>query len=258
MNGDIRADLVTHLAELRARLLRSLVYAIVGTVIVWTFYRPIYAFLMGPILRALKAAGGELTVTMLMEGFMVKIEIAFIGGLILAAPFIYYEIWAFIAPGLTKRERRAARPLVPASGILFLMGVALGYAITAPSLEWLLKMNPPGAVARYRLNENLLLMMKFYLAMGLSFQLPIVIVLLAKLGIVNSALLSRRWREATVIIFTVAAIITPTWDPITMTIAALPMVGLYMGTIGVVKLIERGARRAAQEAEQRDEPAPQG
>lgn len=252
MNDEQRADLVSHLSELRARLLRSMAYAIIGMLVVWTFYNPIYQFLMGPILRALKRAGGELMVTMLMEGFMVKVEIALIGGIILAAPFIYYEIWAFIAPGLTRNERRAARPLVPISGVLFLTGVALGYAITAPSLEWLLKMNPPGAVARYRLNENLLLIMKFYLAMGISFQLPIVIVLLAKLGIVNSRLLTRRWREATVIIFAVAAIITPTWDPITMTIAALPMVGLYMGTIGVVKIIEGNARRAQPEEEVSD------
>jgi sec-independent protein translocase protein TatC len=252
LNDEQRADLVSHLSELRARLLRSMAYAIIGMLVVWTFYNPIYQFLMGPILRALKRAGGELMVTMLMEGFMVKVEIALIGGIILAAPFIYYEIWAFIAPGLTRNERRAARPLVPISGVLFLTGVALGYAITAPSLEWLLKMNPPGAVARYRLNENLLLIMKFYLAMGISFQLPIVIVLLAKLGIVNSRLLTRRWREATVIIFAVAAIITPTWDPITMTIAALPMVGLYMGTIGVVKIIEGNARRAQPEEEVSD------
>jgi sec-independent protein translocase protein TatC len=110
-------------------------------------------------------------------------------------------------------------------------------------------MNPPETVARYHLNDNLLLMMKFYLAFGLSFQLPIVLVVLAKLGIVNSRLLSRRWREATVAIFVIAAIITPTWDPITMTVCALPMVALYLGTIWVIKLIERGQRRAAREEE---------
>ena len=246
MNDEQRADLVSHLSELRARLLRSMAYAIIGMLVVWTFYNPIYQFLMGPILRALKRAGGELMVTMLMEGFMVKVEIALIGGIILAAPFIYYEIWAFIAPGLTRKERRAARPLVPISGLLFLMGAALGYLLTEPSLMWLLKLNPPEAVARYQLNTNLLLLMKFYLALGIAFQLPVVIVLLAKMGIVNSRLLSRRWREAVVVIFVVAAIITPTWDPITMTIAGLPMVALYLATIGVVKIIERKERKAQQ------------
>ena len=246
VNGEERADLITHLTELRARLLRSIAYALIGALVVWSFFNPIYRFLMSPILRALKGAHGELIVTQLMEGFLVKIEITLIGGIILAAPFIYYEIWAFIAPGLTRKERRSARPLVPISGLLFLMGAALGYLLTEPSLVWLLKLNPPETVARYQLNANLLLLMKFYLALGIAFQLPIVIVLLAKIGIVDSRLLSRRWREAVVVIFVIAAIITPTWDPITMTIAALPMVALYLATIGVVKIIERNERKAQQ------------
>jgi sec-independent protein translocase protein TatC len=244
VNDEGRADLVTHLTELRARLLRSIIYAVLGMVVVWIFLDPIYRFLMRPIIGAVKKGHGQLNVQLFLEGFMIRVEIALIGGLMLAAPFIYYEIWAFIAPGLTRNERRAARPLVPISGLLFLVGVAFGYLLTGPSVEWLMKMNPPETVALYRLNDNLLLIMKFYLALGISFQLPIVIVLLAKLGIVDSRLLSRRWREAVIVIFVVAAIITPTWDPITMTIAAIPMVLLYLGTIGVVKVIERNARKA--------------
>jgi sec-independent protein translocase protein TatC len=177
----------------------------------------------------------------------VKLEIALVGGVIAAAPFIYYELWAFIAPGLTPKERRAVRPLVPVSAVLFLLGVAMGYWLTEPSIAWMLKMNPPETVARYQLNENLLLLLRFYLALGLGFQLPIVLILLAKIGIVDSRLLSQRWREATVIIFILAAIITPTWDPITMTIAALPMVLLYLGTVWFIKLIERGERKVVEE-----------
>ena len=249
MDEEKRADLISHLSELRARILRSVVYAAIGMTIVWFFYDPLYRFLTQPITHALRAAHGELIVTQFMEGFMVRFEISLVGGLIIAAPLIYYEVWAFIAPGLMGNERRAARPLVPISALLFVMGVALAYLITEPSIQWLLSMNPPDTVARYQLNDNLLLMMKFYLAFGLSFQLPIVLVLLAQIGIVNSRLLTTRWREATVIIFVIAAIITPTWDPFTMTICALPMVGLYFLTIGAVKLVERGKRRAARLAE---------
>jgi sec-independent protein translocase protein TatC len=244
VNEEERADLIAHLTELRARLLRSIAYALIGAVVVWVFFDPVYRLLTRPIVEALRKGHGELIVTQVMEGFLVRVEITFVGGIVLAAPLIYYEIWAFVAPGLTKTERRAARPLVPVSGLLFLIGVAFGYLLTGPSVEWLLKLNPPEAAARYRLNENLLLLMKFYLALGLAFQLPIVIVLLAKIGIVDSRLLTRRWREATVAIFVVSAIITPTWDPILMTIAALPMVALYLGTIGVVKVIEGKARKA--------------
>jgi len=237
---------VTHLTELRTRVIRAALYVVVATTVVWFFFDPIYEALLGPVIRALREAGGEMIVTQLMEGFLVKVEISFIGGLIAAAPFIYYEVWAFIAPGLTRRERRVARPLVPVSGMLFLMGVAMAYLITGPSVQWLLKLNPPETVARYRLNENLLLLMRFYLAFGLGFQLPIVIILLAKLGLVDSRLLTHHWREAVVVVFDIAAIITPTWDPITMTLAATPMVVLYLGTIGVVRLIERAERRALE------------
>jgi sec-independent protein translocase protein TatC len=244
-----RGDLVSHLAELRARVLRTVAYAIVGMVVVWTFYAPIYRLLIFPIERALKAAHGEIMVSHFMEGFMVRFEIAAVGGIILVAPLIYYELWAFIAPGLTGNERRAARPLVPVAGVLFLMGVGLAYLITEPSITWLLSMNPPDTVARYRLNENLVFMLKFYLAFGLSFQLPIVLILLAKIGLVNSRLLGARWREATVLIFIIAAVITPTWDPITMMVCALPMCGLYLGTVWVIRLIERGKQKAAKPAE---------
>ena len=249
MNDEDRADLITHLTELRTRLIRGLLYVIVAMTGVWFFFDPVYRVLTRPIITALNEAGGEMIVTQLMEGFLVKMEISLIGGLILAAPLLYYEIWAFVAPGLTRKERRTVRPLVPISGLLFLMGAAMGYLITGPSVEWLLRLNPPDTVARYRLNENLLLLLRFYLAFGLGFQLPIVIILLAKLGLVDSRLLARRWREAVVIVFVMAAIITPTWDPITMTIAALPMALLYLGTIAVVKLIERGERRRRTEGD---------
>jgi len=250
MREDERADFISHLTELRTRLLRTIGYAMLGAAVVWFFFKPIYRFLIRPISEPLSKVGGELAVRGILEGFMIKCEIALIGGMIIAAPFIYWEVWAFIAPGLTQSERRAVRPLIPVSGILFFMGVALGYLITGPSVRWLLAYIPPHSRALLTLNDTLLLILKFYLAFGISFQLPIVIVLLAKLGIVNSRMLGRRWREAAVGIFVVAAIITPTWDPITMTVCALPMVGLYLGTIGVVKIMERGHRKREEAGEE--------
>ena len=113
----------------------------------------------------------------------------------------------------------------------------------------LLRFVPPETEIRLSLSRSVLTLVKFYLAFGLCFQLPIIIVLLAKMGIVDSAMLMRRWREAVVAIVLLAAIITPTWDPITLSIAALPMVVLYAGTILAVKLIERRERKA-REAEE--------
>jgi sec-independent protein translocase protein TatC len=245
LKEDARADLVSHLTELRARLIRALVYLAVAMTVVWVFFDPLYRFLVGPIRKPLENIGGELMVYELLEPLLVRVSIVLVGGVILALPLIFYEVWSFVAPGLTTRERRAARPLVPVSGLLFLTGVALGYFMTGTAVGALLRFNPPQTEVRLSLNRTVLLLVKFYLAFGIGFQLPIVIVLLAQIGIVDSRMLTRRWREAVVAIFLLAAIITPTWDPITMTICALPMVLLYVGTIGVVKVIERRRRKEA-------------
>ncbi len=247
MREDERADLVTHLTELRARVLRALLYAALGMSLAWAFFDHIYLLMVRPIRGPLESVGGELTVRGLLEGLLVKVEIALVAGLILAGPFIFWEVWAFVAPGLTRRERRAAGPLVPVAGLLFLLGVATGYLVTGPSVAALLRFIPPDTRAWLTLNETIVLLLKFYLAFGLGFQLPIVLVLLAKIGLVDSGMLVRRWREALVGCFLLAALITPTWDPITMTVCALPLFVLYVGTIGAVKIVERRARRAARE-----------
>jgi sec-independent protein translocase protein TatC len=244
-----RASLIDHLEELRARIIRSGVYVILGAVAVWFLFNPLYGYLLKPIREQLAKHGGELQLLHLMSGFMLRMQVAMVGGVILAAPLIYYEIWGFVAPGLTREERAVIRPIVPASGVLFFLGVALAYLITAPSVAWLMRFNPQGAVMRLDLNANLAFIFRFYLAFGLAFELPLVVVLLAALGIVDARLLTSHWREAIVIIFIVAAIITPTWDWLWMTVCAIPMVFLYLGTIGVVKLIDvrRARRRRAQQ-----------
>jgi sec-independent protein translocase protein TatC len=242
-----RVDLLDHLAELRTRVVRALFEVVLGMALVWIFYEPIYAFLMRPVLEQLAKFGGDLNVFNILEGFMVRVKISLIGGLILSSPAICYEVWAFISPGLTRRERGAVAPIAPVAAVLFLMGVGMAYVITKPTVAWLLHFIPKGAHARLNLNDNLLLILKFYLAFGLAFQLPIVIILLAKLGLVNARLLTRRWREATVVIFTIAAIVTPTWDPVTMTICAIPLVLLYFATTFVVGIIDRRRARAQKQ-----------
>jgi sec-independent protein translocase protein TatC len=246
LKEDDRADLVSHLSELRARLIRVLVYLVAGMAVVWFLFDPLYAFMVRPISEPLRNISGELTVRGVLEPLMVRLEIALVGGLVLAGPPILYEIWAFVSPGLTPSERRGVRPIVPVAGVLFLLGIAMGYLVTGPSVTVLLRYMPPDTSALLTLNDTILLLLKFYLAFGVGFQLPVVLVLLAKVGIVDSRMLLKRWREAVVAIFMAAAIITPTWDPITLTVCALPMVVLYVATIGVIKLIERRARKAAE------------
>jgi len=244
VNQENRSDLVTHLTELRTRIIRMIIYVLLAMTAVWFFFDPLYAFIVRPVRGPLQQFGGELTVRMLLEGILVKFEIVLVAGVILASPLVLYELWAFIAPGLTPNERRAIRPIVPVVILLFLAGATMGYFMTGPAVEALLRFIPPDTAALLTLNDTILLLLKFYLAFGLGFQLPLVIVVLAKLGIIDSRLLITRWREAVIIIFVLAAVITPTWDPITLTVAAIPMVLLYTGTIVIVKGIERKAARS--------------
>ena len=245
MSDEARTDLVSHLDELRSRLIRSAVYIALGALAVWFCFDPVYAFLARPIVEPLRAAGGKLNYRTVLEPFMIRLQIALVGGLIVALPFITWEAWAFIAPGLTRAERRTIRPVVPASMVLFVMGVAMAYLLTGPSVRWLMRYQLPDTQALLNLSDNLLLILKFYVVFGVGFQIPIVLVVLSALGIVNARLLWRHWREASVAIFLVAAIVTPTADPLTMTIAALPMVLLYLGTIWIIKVIERRRERQA-------------
>lgn len=245
MKADARTDLISHLEELRSRLLRSAVYLALGAAVMWIWFDPIYAFVARPIMAGLRGTGAQLNYGSVFDPFLIKVQISLVGGLILALPLVVYEVWAFVAPGLTRQERRAIRPIIPASMLLFAMGVTMAYLLTTPSVRWMMSFRAPETQAIINLRDTLLMVLKFFLAFGLGFQVPVVLVALSGLGIVSAGSLWRYWREAAVAIFALAAIITPTWDPFTMTLAALPMVALYLGTIGVIRVMER--RRGRRE-----------
>ena len=133
----------SHLRELRHRLLRIALYLTLAMTAAWCFFDPMFAFLMGPLRVPLSQAKGAVAVRGLLEGFLVKFEIALVAGLIVALPFVCYEVWALIAPGLTPQERRVTRWLGPFSGLLFLGGATMGYLITGPCAVWLLQCTPP-------------------------------------------------------------------------------------------------------------------
>jgi len=247
MNDEERSDLITHLTELRTRVIRAIVYVALGMIAIWFLFDRLFLFLTRPIVSALGEEAGRLHPFTPFEGAFVRLGFVLVGGIVVSLPFIIYEIWAFVAPGLTRSERRSVGPFIPVAMLLFFLGVSMAYLLTGPAVKALLYLNPPNTEFLLNLNQTVLQLLRFYLAFGICFQIPIVIVVLALLGIVDSRLLISRWREAVILIFVVAAIATPTWDPITLTAAALPVVLLYAGTIAVVKLIERGRRRAAED-----------
>ncbi len=247
MEEEKRLSLTGHLEELRSRLIRAAVYVCGGMALCWIFYPQIYALLALPVKKTLERSGGSFQVIDMMEPFWVRSQISLVGGLILALPFLLLEVWGFVRPGLTERERRTGRVIPWAVLPLFLLGVAFGYWMLRLFAEWLLGSYfiLPGMKPMLRLQGTVLFMAKVLLAFGLGFQLPIFIVVLNAVGILPSELLRRRWREAVVVIFIIAAIITPTWDPISMTLAAAPLAVLYGGTVGVIGILDRRRKRAA-------------
>lgn len=200
------------------------------------------------MLKTLQHTSGTLQVLDIMEPFWVRCQVSLVAGLALALPFVLLEVWGFVRPGLTQRERRVIRTLPLVVFALFLCGVAFGYWMCSVFLKWLLSeyFVLPGMTAQLRVQGTILFLAKLLLAFGIGFQLPVLIVLLNRLGILPEATLRRRWREATVAVFIIAAIITPSWDPISMMLAAMPLALLYLGTWGVIILMERRAKRATK------------
>jgi len=230
-------ELLEHLTELRTRLVRTAVYVGLGTIVGWVYYKPFFKLLSAPMAPAL-GKGQSFIGTDVTEGFMIRVQIAVLIGIIIAFPLVTLEAWRFIAPGLTRKERRAAQLIGPLSVILFASGVVLSYFIQPVGIRWLVSQYPAGVSFMPKIGPNVIFILKMYLAFGVVFQMPIVLMFLGKIGIVDSKMLKSYWRQAIVLIGIVAAAITPSGDAFTMLVMAGPMVLLYVLSIGFVRLVE--------------------
>lgn len=228
-----------HLSELRTRLLHILLYVFLGTVVAWLFYGFFFQMLSAPVTVYLKKNGGQLLITGVAEGFILKMQISILIGLIISMPFVTWEAWAFIAPGLRNSEKRGVKLVAPLSALLFASGVATAYWVLPAGIEWLASENPPGAKFMPSAKQTILFIIKMCLAFGLVFQLPVILMFLAKIGIINSRLLKTYWRHAVVIISIIAAVVVPSNDAFSMIMMFIPMVILYVLSIGLVKLVEK-------------------
>ena len=215
-------------------------YTTVGTIACWFFYRHIFAFLTGPVVKILKEQNIRtgFQMTALSEGFMLQLQVCLVSGLIVAAPLVTLEAWGFISPALTKEEKKPIRWIAPLSVLLFVMGVSLCYYILPVAIRWFISFVPPNAEFRPFISQNLLFIVKMLLAFGLAFEMPIVLMFLGKLGIINSKLMKRYWRQAVIITAMAAAIATPSSDAFSMLMLAVPLCILYVLSIYLVKIIE--------------------
>ncbi len=246
-NKNKEVGFVSHLAELRKRLIHSLIFLSILFIICYYFSEYIYGFLVDPYAEAVKndEINRRLIFTALQETFLTYLKVAFFAAFFITSPFILIQIWRFIAPGLYNHEKKAIMPYLVVTPILFLVGGMLVYYLIMPlAIKFFLSFESVGINTNLpiqleaKVNEYLSLVMKLIFAFGLSFQLPVVLSLLARVGVINSAFLKDRRKYVVVIIFAVAAILTPP-DPITQIGLAIPLLILYELSIFSVNIIER-------------------
>ena len=230
-----KLPLTTHLQELRKRLILSFIAVGGCFALCYTFAEKIFDILAAPLLEMMPE-GGSLIFTSVAEAFFTYMKVAFIAGLILASPFVLYQIWAFVAPGLYRHEKKYVVPFVLAGSFFFALGIFFGYYVALPvGFKFLLGFATDFIKPLPSMKEYLSFSIKFLLAFGLVFEFPVVLVLLARIGVVDAKTLARQRKYAILLIFVFAAIVTPP-DIVSQVIVALPMIGLYELSILLSKL----------------------
>lgn len=238
-NEEHKMSLTEHLVELRKRLTRSLIALGIGFAGCYYYKDLIFDIVTRPLTQVLPK-NSYLIYTGLTEAFFTYMKVAFFASLIITSPFILYQIWKFIAPGLLPKEKKYVVPFVISSSFLFITGVLFGYFIALPpAFEFFVSFNNQYLQAMLSFKDYLSLFVTFLLGFGLSFELPIFIFFLTKLGIVNAEKLSRQRKYAVLAIFVVAAILTPSPDALSQILMAIPLMFLYEVSIFVSKFAEK-------------------
>lgn len=250
-------SLTAHLRELRTRLFVSVCSVVVGFVVAWIFYEHVYDLLRHPLqvavdgLNEQSSADVKLVINNVAGGFMLQTKISLVAGIVLASPIWLYELWAFIVPGLHRTEKKWTLLFVAIAGPLFASGVALGYVAMPKGLEVLLGFTPDGVSNLIDSEHYLNFMLRILLVFGVSFEIPLFVVLLNLAGVVRATHLAK-WRSWIIFAtFIFAAVATPSTDPITMLLLALPMVALFLISEGIAMLVDRH-RAAAGDADYAD------
>jgi sec-independent protein translocase protein TatC len=240
-----KMSFLEHLDELRSRLIKVVLWLLVGTIACWSFRDPIFHFLTQPL--RVHHPDIKFIFTSPSEALMLKMKMSFFVGIFAVAPMILYQVWAFVAPGLYRHEKAYAVPFIMAGSLFFLGGAAFGHYYLFPiTFRFLVDFGGTDMQFLPKVGEYYSFYSWFLLGLGLVFQLPVVIFVLARIGLVTPGFLLRKFKYAVVISFVLAAIITPTPDMVTQSLLALPMLGLYLLGIGVAALFGRPRRREVE------------
>jgi sec-independent protein translocase protein TatC len=241
-----------HLRELRARIFKSLLAIVVGSVFGWIYFDQIFDFMIAPLKSAAAdlAAQGltvELTFTSVTAPFTLQVRIAAMAGVVLASPIWIYQIWAFITPGLHKNERRYAYAFLFTAVPLFLAGVGAALWVLPKGLELLIGFTPESVSNLLPVDTYLTFLVRTMIVFGIGFLVPIFIVGLNLIGVLSANAIRRSWRWTVLAVFLFGAVATPTGDPISMMLLAGPMLLLILIAFGICLLNER--RRARRSSE---------
>ncbi len=238
-----------HLEELRRRIVYSILAVAVGFCACWWKVERIYDVMQRPIMDALKANGltEKLTYLNPTDPFNLYLKVAALAGLFLTSPFVLYQVWMFISPGLYRNEKRYVVPFMVSTITLFSCGGYFGYKIVYPAALTFLIGFGKQFQPMITITEYTQLFLSIILGMGLIFEMPILVFFLSLMGIISAGFMWKNFRYSILVIFIIAAIVTPTTDILNMCIFAAPMIALYLVSIGVAWLVHPKQRRARKE-----------
>lgn len=243
-----KMSVLDHIRELRQRLIIVLSVELVAVIACFTYAADIFGWLVAPMNKVLAERGeGTMAITDPLEGAMTWMKVAILAGTILASPVILYQLWAFVAPGLYSKEKKVVIPLFITSTLLFVAGAAFGYYVMFEyGFRFLIGMVDPAQFsAVLSINSYLGTAAKLLLAFGASFQMPVVVWFLARLGLVDAKDMIQGFRFAVVSIFVLAAFLTPGTDPVSQLLLAVPLIILYIVSIGVAFFASTKVREPA-------------
>jgi sec-independent protein translocase protein TatC len=238
-----------HLEELRKRIIHSIVAVAVGCAACWGYRESIYGYMQRPIMEALKKNGLSEKLVYLnpTDPFNLYLKVALLAGLFLTSPYVLYQVWMFISPGLYRKEKRYVVPFMVSTIALFSAGGYFGYRIVYPrALDFLIAFGKQFQ-PMITIGEYTQLFMSIVLGMGLIFEMPILVFFLAFFGILSPQFMLKQYRYAILIIFVIAGIVTPTPDIVNMCIFAAPMLALYAVSVGVAWLVHPEQRKQREE-----------
>ncbi len=255
--GDQPMSFWDHLGELRSAMMKSALAVVGGFVLCFIYATEIREFLARPLHTAWIEAGlkgePELQVLAMMDAFITDVRVAVAGGIFIATPVIFYQLWMFISPGLYRKEKRFAIPFVAASVAMFLLGATFCYLLVLPwTIQWLFGYTQSSAadtpvIYNLTLNDYIRDTTKILVAFGSVFEFPLLAAFLAAAGVIDHMTLLRFWKVAVVIMFVIAAFLTPP-EPVSQMMMAVPMIVLFFLSVGIAYVLSRPHRRARDEA----------